>query len=78
MARLGARQPSKIGAISRAVCTSAEINGVIGLRGRITNPIRYVTSGSTIGIARIASGKPSVSASFAGMTLAQRPVFTCV
>lgn len=34
------RQPSSTGAISSAVCTSAEINGVMGLRGRITSPIR--------------------------------------
>src|SRR5256714_10121140 len=34
-------------------------------------------SGSTIGIARIVSVRPSVSASFEGITLAQRPVRTC-
>ena len=37
-----------------------------------------VTTGSTIGMLRTASASPSVSASFAGIMLAQRPVFTWV
>src|SRR5262249_47529853 len=57
--------------------TRAEASGVMGSRGGTTRPISCTASGSTIGIERKRSVRPSVSASFSGMTLAQRPVRTC-
>ena len=53
------------------------MSGVIGSRAGTTRPMVCTASGSTIGMARIVSVRPSVSASFAGITLAQRPVRTC-
>ena len=52
------------------------MSGVIGSREGTTRPIVCTASGSTMGMALIVSVRPSVSASFAGMTLAQRPVRT--
>ena len=68
---------SSCGASRCASATSAAVSGVIGSRDGTTRPIVCTASGSTMGMARIVSVRPSVSASFAGMTLAQRPVRTC-
>ena len=56
-----------------ASATNAFAKGAIGSRGGTTKPIWCTTSGSTMGIDRKRSVRPSVSASFSGMTLAQRP-----
>ena len=46
-----------------ASATSAAVSGVIGSRGGTTSPMVCTASGSTIGIARMVSVRPSVSAS---------------
>ena len=60
-----------------ASATSAAVSGVIGSRAGTTRPMVCTASGSTIGMARMVAVRPSVSASRAGITLAQRPVRTC-
>jgi hypothetical protein len=60
----------------RASATSAADSDVIGSRSGTTRPTVCTASGSTIGIARIVSVSPSVSASLEGITLAHCPVRT--
>src|ERR1700756_1933266 len=73
----GAAHAARVGATRRASVTKAALSGVIGSRAGTTRPMVWTASGSTMGMARIVSVRPSVSASFAGITLAQRPVRTC-
>ena len=53
------RRCPESGRAASASLTSALISGVIGLRWGTTSPIEWVTSGSTIGIARTLSVRPS-------------------
>ena len=68
---------SSFGATRLASSTSAAVIGIIGSRDGTTRPMVCTASGSVIGMARSVSVRPSVSASLAGITLAQRPVRTC-
>jgi hypothetical protein len=61
----------------RASVTRAAVSGVIGSRAGATKPMVCAASGSTIGIDRSTSVRPSVAAKRAGITLAHRPVRTC-
>src|SRR5262249_25843047 len=67
---------AKLSASRRASATSAAISGVIGSRCGTTRPTSCVAAGSTIGMDRTLSVRPSVSASFDGMMLAHLPVRT--
>ena len=73
----GVTQPT----LSAGVKQLEEQMGVLlvnrGSRFGATSPIVCTASGAVIGIARMVSVSPKVSASFAGITLAQRPVRTC-
>ena len=68
---------SSVAATARASTTSAAVLGIIGSRAGTTEPDRLhgLGLGDRNGPQRI--GQPKVSASLAGITLAQRPVRTC-